>query len=427
MNILIRNGRVIDPANQLDAITDMYVMNEQIAALGEAPKNFRADQTIDASNLWVLPGLVDLAAHLREPGQTHKADIASETRAAASAGITTLCVPPDTHPVIDDPAVVELITRKSRLSGQTKVVTLGALTAGLKGERLSEMVTLGNAGCVGVSNAHQPLTNSLVLRRAFEYAATHNITVHIEANDNWLGSGCAHEGAVATRLGLPPISPAAETAAIAHHLEVMGDSGVRVHFGRLSCARSVDMINQARDRGLKVSADVAAHQLHLTEQDIAGFNSNCHVLPPLRSQRDMEALRLGLKNHIINAICSDHQPHDRDAKLAPFPSTEPGMSALETLLPLTLKLVSEGHLDLTTAIASLTCGPAHILGLDAGTLGTGKTADICIIHPDSDWTLEVSNIQSRGKNTPFNGWHFSARVLYTLIHGKLVYSPSDIS
>ena len=422
MNILIRNGRVIDPANQCDEITDVYIVDGLIAAHGNAPKNFRADSTVDASNFWVIPGLVDLAAHLREPGQTHKADIASETRSASHAGITTLCISPDTQPVIDDSAIVELISRKAKQSAHSKVVTLGALTADLKGERLSEMVTLKDAGCVGVSNARKTLTNSLVISRAFEYAATHNITVHVEANDHWLGSGCAHEGAVATRLGLPPISTAAETAAIALHLELMGDSGVRVHFGRISCARSVDMINHARDRGLLVSADVAAHQLHLTEQDIAGFNSNCHVLPPLRSQRDMEALRLGLKNNIINAICSDHQPHDRDAKLAPFPSTEPGISALETLLPLTLKLVQEGHLDITAAIACLTCNPAHILGIDAGTLGIGKAADICVINPDADWTLSTNDIQSRGKNTPFVGWHFSAQVMHTLIDGKLIYS-----
>ena len=422
MNIQIRNGRVIDPANQRDETCDVFIIDGHIAALGSAPKNFRAEKILDASNLWVIPGLVDLAAHLREPGQTQKADIASETRAAASAGITTLCVPPDTHPVIDETAVVELISRKCRQSGHSKVVTLGALTAGLKGERLSEMVTLKDAGCVGVSNARKPITNALVMRRAFEYAATHDITVHIEANDFYLGSGCAHEGAVATRLGLPPISPAAETAAIAHQLELMGDSGVRVHFGRLSCARSVDMINHARDRGLLVTADVAAHQLHLTEQDIAGFNSNCHVLPPLRSQRDMEALRLGIKNHIIKAICSDHQPHDRDAKLAPFPSTEPGMSTLETLLPLTLKLVNDGHLDLLTAIANITCGPAQILGIDAGTLGLNKAADICIINPEADWTFTSENILSHGKNTPFVGWHFSAQVMYTLVDGKIVYS-----
>lgn len=422
MNILIQNGRVMDPANQRDEITDLYIVNNKIAAIGQMPQDFRAGKTIDANNLWVLPGLVDLAAHLREPGQTHKADIASETRAASSAGITTICVPPDTLPVIDEPAVVELIHRKAKQSAQAKVITLGALTAGLKGDHLSEMVTLKNAGCVGVSNARKPLTNSLVLRRAFEYAATHDITVHIEANDNWLGTGCAHEGAVATRLGLPPISPAAETSAIAHHLEIMGESGVRVHFGRLSCARSIDMINHARDRGLKVSADVAAHQLYLTEQDIAGFNSNCHVLPPLRTQRDMEALRLGIKNNIITAICSDHQPHDRDAKLAPFPSSEAGMSTLETLFPLVLKLVNEGHIDLVTAITNLTCGPATILGIEAGTLGIGKAADICILNPEAEWTFNVNEMHSRGRNTAFGGWHFTGKVVHTLVDGKLVYS-----
>lgn len=422
MNIFIHHGRLIDPASQYDNIADLYIVDNKIAAIGQAPKNFKPDQTINASGLWVIPGVVDLAARLREPGDTQKADIASETTAACRAGITTLCVPPDTHPVIDETAVVELITRKAKQSAQTKVVTLGALTAKLKGEQLSEMATLKNAGCVGVSNARKPLQNSLVIRRAFEYAATHQITVHIEANDPWLGNGCAHEGAVATRLGLPPISTAAETAAIALILELMGDSGVRVHFCRLSCARSVDMINHARDRGLKVSADVAAHQLHLTEQDIAGFNSNCHVLPPLRSQRDMEALRLGIKNGIINAICSDHQPHDRDAKLAPFPSTEAGISALETLLPLTLKLVNEGHLDLNAAIASLTCNPAHILGIDAGTLSIGKAADICIINPETEWRFDANDMQSRGKNTPFSGWHFSGQGMYTLVDGKMVYS-----
>jgi dihydroorotase len=422
MNIHIQHGRVIDPANQRDDITDVFVSNGNILALGKAPKNFKADQVIDAKGLWILPGLVDLAARLREPGQTHKADIGSETRAAAAAGITTLCLPPDTSPVIDGPSVVELIDRQTKAAQQSNVVTLGALTAGLKGELLGEMATLKKAGCVGVSNARKPVNNSLIMRRAFEYAATHDITVHIEANDPALGNGCAHEGAVATRLGLPPISAAAETAAIAQQLELMGDSGVRVHFGRLSCARSVEMINQARDRGLKVSADVAAHQLHLTEQDIAGFNSHCHVLPPLRTQRDMEALRLGLRNGVINAICSDHQPHDRDAKLAPFPSTEPGMSTLQTLLPLTLKLVNEDQLDLMTAIASITWQPAQILGIDAGTLGTGKAADMCILDPDTEWLLLPNQIPSRGKNTPFVGWSFTGKVIYTLVNGEIVFS-----
>ena len=249
------------------------------------------------------------------------------------------------------------------------------------------------------------------------------MTVFIEANDPWLSNhGCAHEGPISTRLGLPPIPYSAETAAIAHQLELIADTSVRAHFCRLSCSHSVEMINQAKANGLKVSADVAAHQLHLTELDISSFNSNCHVLPPLRSQRDMETLRRGVAEGILSAICSDHQPHEIDAKLAPFPATQAGISALETLLPLTLKLVENGQLDLSTAIASLTCEPARILGLNTGNLGPEKPADICIINPSTEWTLENDNIHSRGKNTPFTGWPFKGKVSHTLVNGDIVYA-----
>jgi dihydroorotase len=421
-HIIIKNGRLIDPANQRDEVTDIFISNGTIASTTKKPSGFKAEQTIDANNHWVIPGIVDLSARLREPGQEHKADITSECIAATTAGITTLCVPPDTDPVIDEPAVVELIHHKANNAGHAHVVALGALTAKLKGEHLSEMAALKLAGCVGLSNARHPIQNSLVLRRAFEYAATQNMTVFIEANDHWLSNnGCAHEGAVATRLGLPPIPYAAETAAIAHQLELIAETGVRAHFCRLSCAQSVEMINQAKAKGLKVSADVAAHQLYLTEFDINSFNSNCHVLPPLRSQRDMEALRRGIAEGILTVICSDHQPHELDAKLAPFPATQAGISALETLLPLALKLLDEG-IDLNTTIASITCEPARILGINAGNLSDQMPADICIINPDKEWTLETSNLQSRGKNTPFNGWNFKGKVTHTLVQGDVVYS-----
>ncbi len=417
----IKNGRIIDPANQRDEIADLFIDGETIAAIGEAPVGFKAQETIDAKDHWVIPGLVDLCARLREPGQEHKADILSETRAAAHAGITTLCMPPDTDPVIDEPAVVDLIQNKAQAAGFSKIATLGALTAKLKGEHLSEMAALKQAGCVGLSNARHDIQNPLVIRRAYEYAATHHITVFIEANNAQLSNqGCAHEGAVATRLGLPPIPYAAETASIAFHLELIAETGVRAHFCRLSTARSVEMINHAKSRGLKISADVAAHQLHLTEMDISSFNAQCHVLPPLRTQRDMEALRHGLSAGIINSICSDHQPHENDAKLAPFPSTEAGISALESLLPLSLKLVENGQLDLSSAIASITYEPARILGINAGTLSCGAIADICIIDPKQDWTLQADSMQSRGKNTPFAGWHFSGRVSHTIINGRLI-------
>ncbi|VAW70938.1 Dihydroorotase [hydrothermal vent metagenome] len=419
--ILIKNARVIDPANKLDKTTDIYIHNQRIAGIGDAPAGFHPEQTINAEKLWLIPGIVDLSARLREPGLEHKANIESEARAAASAGITTLCVPPDTDPVIDEPAVVELIHRKARLAGQSHVYTLGALTAGLKGEHLSEMAALKEAGCVGVSNCRNAINSPLVLHRAFEYAATHNITVFIEAHDKHLGAnGCAHEGAIASRLGLTPVPYAAETVPIAQILELIHETDTHIHFGRLSCARSIELISKARARGLNVTADVAAHQLHLTDIDIASFNSQCHVLPPLRSQRDMEALRRGVAEGVISSICSDHQPHEIDAKQAPFPATEPGISGIETLLPLTLKLVDTG-MPLSTAIASITCNPAHVLGLDVGHLGVGALANLCLIDPEKDWMFDANEMLSHGKNTPFSGWYFSAKVVRTLIEGNTVY------
>ena len=422
--LLIKNGRLIDPANQIDRITNLYIVDGRIIAIDEAPSGFELQQTIDATNHWVIPGIIDLCARLREPGLEFKANITSETIAAAASGITTLCVPPDTDPVIDEPAVVELIHRQAENAGHGNVITLGALTAGLRGEHLSEMASLKTAGCVGLSNAKQPVQNLLIQRRAFEYAATHGITIFIEANDISLANnGCAHEGPIATRLGLPAIPVSAETTAIAQQLELIEESGVSAHFCRLSTARSVEMIAQAKARGLNVTADVAAHQLHLTEMDISSFNSYCHVIPPLRSERDRNALRTGLLSGAINAICSDHQPHESDAKLAPFPSTEPGISALETLLPLTLKLVEMDVITMDRAIASLTSEPAAILGINAGTLSPGQIADICIINPELEWQLDTSRMLSLGLNTPFEGWGFKGKVSHTIINGDLVMAP----
>lgn len=421
-NILIKNARVIDPKNQLDEVTDVYISIQQIAGIGTAPDNFTADETIDANGLWLIPGIVDLSARLREPGLEQKANIKTEARAAASAGITTLCVPPDTDPVIDEPAVVELIHHKAKQAKQSQVVTLGALTAGLKGKQLSEMATLKKAGCVGISNCKNTIDNTQILHRAFQYASTHNITVFIEAHEPHLSAnGCAHEGPIASRLGLTPIPYAAETAPIAQVLELIRGTDIRVHFGRLSCARSIELIHEAKASGLQVTADVAAHQLHLTEMDISSFNSQCHVMPPLRSQRDMQALRRGVANGAINSICSDHQPHELDAKQAPFPATESGISGVETLLPLTLKLVDNGQLSLNTAIASITCNSAAILGLDVGHLSVGSTANLCLIDPEKEWVFHSADMLSHGKNTPFSGWNFKGKVTQTIINGRTIY------
>jgi dihydroorotase len=422
MNLAIRRGRVIDPANGVDRITSLFVGGGQILSIDDPPADFGIDRTLDVEGQIVIPGLVDMAVRLREPGQEYKATVASETRAAAAAGITSLCCLPDTSPAIDSPAEVELVQQRALAAGFCRVYIIGALTAGLKGQTLSEMAALKAAGCVGVSNALQPIDNLLVLRRAMEYAASQRLTVHLYPFDHALANqGCAHEGAVATRLGLPGIPAAAETAAMGQLLALIEQTGVRAHFCRLSTARAANMVTRATHDGLAVSADVCAHQLFLTEEDIGDFNSLCHTLPPLRTKQDLEGLRQGVARGSIIAICSDHQPHDIDAKQAPFPATEPGISALESLLSLMLRLVEEGVLNLPDAIERVTAGPAGVLGIAAGTLSIGSPADICIYRPDEHWSLTADKLLSHGRNTPFLGWTFTGRITHTLLGGQIVY------
>ena len=425
MTLLIRNGHLIDPANSIDKQADIRISDGKITAIETANTITPGtdERVIDATELTVTPGLVDCCARLREPGLENKATIRSETVAATRAGITTLCCPPDTDPVIDEPAVVELIHQKAANSGHSHVVTLGALTAGLHGEHLSEMYALKQAGCVGLSNCRKPVENSLILKRAFAYAATFDLRVFIEPDEHWLSiGGCAHEGKIATRLGLKGIPVSAETIAIARALELVAETGVSTHFGRLSSAQGAALIARAKNEQLPVTADVSAHQLHLTEQDISSFNSVCHVIPPLRTQRDMEALRNAVANNTIDAICSDHQPHNLDAKQAPFASTEAGVSSLETLLPLCLRLSGQTDLKISELIDKVTYSPARILGIDAGTLSVGANADICIFDEAEDWQLDTDSIHSHGKNTPFYGWNFQGKVKHTIVDGKLLFS-----
>ncbi len=422
MRVTIRGGRVVDPANQVDRHCDLHLADGRVAAIGDPPPGFEAEQSIDAEAQVVCPGLVDLRAYLREPGQEHKATIASETQAAAAAGITTLCCPPDTAPVIDTPAVVELIHKHAIESGTAHVEVLGAMTQGLDGLQLAEMGALSDAGCVGVSHATRPIENTQVLRHALEYAATFDLTVFLHPEDPWLGRGrYAHEGAVSTRLGIPGIPETAETVGLARDLLLVEQTGVRAHFCHLSTARSVQMVADALARGMSVSADVNAHHLHLTVMDLLDVTPNCHLRPPLRSQRDKEGLRAGLADGTLSVVTSDHQPHEADAKLKPFSDTEVGASGLETLLPLTLRLVDDGELNLSQAIAALTCNPARVLGVPAGSLAPGNPADVCIFDPDALWTLDEKLMVSRGHNSPFLGWEFKGRVSCTLLGSKPVY------
>jgi dihydroorotase len=420
--ILIQGGRVIDPAGPIDSVHDLYLADGRVVALGAKPDGFTADRVIPAQGRIVCPGFIDLCARLREPGHEYKATIAGESEAAAASGITTLCCPPDTDPVVDTPAVANLIREKAQRAGKVRVLPIGALTRGLQGKDLSAMSALKGAGCLAVSNAHAPMANTLVLRRALEYAASHDLLVIVRPEDPHLADlGCVHEGPVGTRMGLPGIPYAAETVAVAQVLALIEHTGARVHFAQISCVRAARAIARAQEKGMPVSADVAAHQLHLTEADIEGFDALCHVRPPLRGRADRDALQEAVRDGVIAAICSDHQPHEPDAKLDAFPSTEPGMASLETLLPLALSLVDEGVLSLNRAIAALTSGPAAVLGLDSGTLRPGAPADICVFDPEARWTVGEGTWLSGGRNTPFWGKTFTGRVSHTLLAGRVVF------
>jgi len=428
VNLHIKNGRIIDPANEIDAVADLYIADGRIAAVGRAPRDFRAAEVIDAKKFIVSPGWVDLSARLREPGQDQKATIAGETRAAAAGGVTTLCCPPDTRPVIDTPAVVELIHQRAAQSGRARVVCLGALTQELKGEVLAAMHSLKRAGCVGVSNAMAPMVNTEVLRRALEYARTCDLTVFLHAEDAWLaGQGCIHEGAFSTRLGLPGIPETAETVAVARDLLLIEHTGARAHFCRLSTARAAMLVAEAMRRGLPVTTDVSVQHLFHTDAETAGFNSAYHVRPPFRSPLDRDGLRKALRAGVISAVCSDHQPQDQDAQRQPFAATEPGISALETWLPLMLRLVRDKVLDLPAAVAACTIKPARILGSPAGTLTAGASADVCIFDPQEDWVVAEDTLLSTGKNTPLLGEHVQGRVRVTLLGGKVIHRAARSS
>jgi dihydroorotase len=421
--IHIQHGRVIDPANNIDRVGDVYIVDGKIAALFAVPEGFYADTVIDATGKVVCAGFIDISTRLRDMGHSRKATFKSETRAAASAGVTTMCLQPDTRPVMDAASIAEYVKDLAEKAGYPQIYPIGALTQKLEGAELSSMLAMKQAGCIAVSNANAPVKNLLILRRAMEYAASHNLLYICRPNEFSLSNnGCAHEGAIATRYGLPSIPEAAETIALAECLELAELTGCRVHFGQLSCKLSVIKIHQAKKYGLNISADVAIHQLHLTESDMIPFDSAYHVLPPLRTEADKKYLRQGLASGTINSLCSDHQPHDLDAKLGAFPETESGVSSLETLLPLMLKLVAQNDITLEQGITALTQQPAQILGLASGALTVGFSADVCVFDPTLEWQINSDTWQSRGLNTPFWGQTMTGRVTHTLQAGKVIFS-----
>lgn len=421
MRTRIFGARVIDPASGLDQASDLYLDGGKIIALDQAPTGFVAEQQIDATGLVASPGLVDLSVALREPGYSRKGNIASETLAAAAGGVTSLCCPPLTKPVLDTSAVAELILDRAQEAGHTKVFPIGALSKGLAGEQLAELVALRDAGCVAFANGLAPMANNRTLRRALEYAATFDLTVVFHAQDADLAEGgLAHEGPTASFLGLAGIPETAETVALARDLLLVEQSGVRAHFSQLTSARGAEMIAAAQARGLPVTADVAMYQLILTDEALQGFSSLYHVQPPLRTAFDRDGLRQALKAGVIGAIASHHQPHEADAKLAPFGATEPGISSVELLLPLALTLVQDGLLDLPTLLARLTAGPAKALRLPAGRLAVGAPADLLLFEANGQ-TLAGETWYSKGGNSPFIGHCLPGKVRYTLVDGRISY------
>ncbi|MEO7392610.1 MAG: dihydroorotase [Ramlibacter sp.] len=434
MKILIRNGRVIDPASNFDELCDVTLAAGRVVSIKHIPPGFSASKVIDASGCIVAPGLVDLAARLREPGHEHEGMLESELAAAVAGGVTSLVCPPDTEPVLDEPGLVEMLKVRAEKLHQARVFPLGALTRNLQGEILTEMVELTEAGCVGFSQAEVPLASTQVLQRAMQYASTYGYTIWLRPQELHLGGGVAASGALATRLGLSGVPIAAETIALYTIFELVKITGARVHLCRISSAAGVDLVRQAKAQGLAVTCDVSINSLHLVDNDIGYFDSRMRLNPPLRQQRDRDALREGLADGTIDALVSDHTPVDEDAKTLPFAEAEPGATGLELLLGLSLKWARESGIGLPRALAVLTSEPARVLGAALGTLQAssgriveGGIGDICVFDPLAEWMIEPQALRSQGKHTPFSGHELPGRVRCTIAAGQIAYEGWDFA
>ncbi|GGI20280.1 dihydroorotase [Oxalicibacterium faecigallinarum] len=425
MKIHIKNGHLVDPANGIDAQQDVYIAAGKVVGIGQAPEGFAASKVIDATGLIVAPGLVDLSARLREPGYEHKATLESEMQAAVQGGVTSLVCPPDTDPVLDEPGLVEMLKHRARLLNQAHVYPLGALTTKLEGKSLTEMAELTDAGCIGFSQADQPILDTTVLLRALQYAKTFDFTVWLRPQDPHLGrSGVAHSGPVASRLGLSGVPVMAETVALHTILELVRVTGARVHLCRMSTAAGLELVRAAKKEGLPITCDVGAHHVHMTEMDIGFFDSNARLNPPLRGQRDRDAIRAGLLDGTVDVICSDHTPVDDDEKLLPFGEASPGATGLELLLSLALKWgeeCAEPKKAVAQAIAKVTSDAARIVGLQAGQLGVGSVADVCLFDPAVHWKVEAAALASQGKHTPFVGYELAGQVKATIVAGHIAF------
>ncbi len=439
MKILIRGGRLMDPAASTDEVLDIAIVAGRVIGVGKVPADFSPNRTIDATGCIVAPGLVDLSMRLREPGQEHAGMLESEMSAAVAGGVTSLVCPPDTDPVLDEPGLVDTLKFRAEKLHQSRVFPLGALTRGLKGEELTEMVELTESGCVGFSQAETPIVNTQVLQRALQYAATFGYSVWLRPQDFWLGKGVVASGPLATRMGLSGVPVAAELIALHTVFELLrgtlksGERGVHLHVCRISSAAGLDLVRQAKAEGLPVTCDISVHNLHLTDTDIGFYDSRLRLQPPVRQQRDRDALRQGLLDGTVDALVSDHNPVDTDAKTLPFAESEAGATAVELLLGLAWKWGQQDQVPLRRVLEVLTSGPAAVLGHSLGTLqasvgriAVGGVADLCLIDPGAHWMVRQDVLRSQGKYTPFEGHELPVSVKMTLVGGQVAYDAAAL-
>lgn len=427
VGLKLTNGQLFEPGKGLISNPGLLIRKGRIEAVGKQAQAVEGVATLDASGHVIAPGFIDLCCNLREPGNGQKGNIASETRAAAHGGFSTVCASPETSPVNDSGAVTNLILDRAVSRGVVRVLPIGAITRGLDGDMLSDMAGLKAAGCVAVGNGSRGVSNARILRRCMAYAQTFGLTVMFRPENTALAAdGYAHDGKVTTRLGLLGIPEVAETAAVMEMLLLAEETGVSLHLSQLSCARSVEMLAQARDRGVKVTADVAMHQLVFTESALAGFDSRFHVRPPLRGETDRQALVAGVRDGLIDAIVSQHQPHDSAAKQAPLAATEPGLSSIESVLSLGLELVQKKELGLPDLLRALTTGPAAVLGREAA-LTAGAPADLCLFDPDGQWQPSATTLLSAGKHAPVLDRFLPGEIKLTLVAGRAAWQASGIT
>ena len=426
MTVLIKNGRVIDPTNGLDEPKDLLIDKGKIKAL-ESPSKINIDtgekqSIIDAKDCVVCPGLIDMHVHFREPGFEYKETIESGCRSAAAGGFTSVAVMPNTNPVNDTRSVTEHLLSLAKTKGIINVYAIAAITRNLAGERLSEMADLKDAGAIAFSDDGRPVMNNELMRRAFEYSKMFKLPLiqHSEMLDLTEG-GCMNEGIVSTELGLKGMPAEAEDIMVYRDIALLEKTGGRLHVAHISSKNSVDLVRQAKSRGLPVTCEVAPHHFTLTDEAVRGYDTNTKMSPPLRTISDVDAIKKGLKDGTIDIIATDHAPHDIVDKQVEYQNACFGIVGLETALPLSLKLVDEKILSMSELIKKLTSTPAGIFNLSSGNLSLGNDADILIFNPNFEYSIDISKFHSKSKNSPFDGWKVKGKVIRTLVRGKTVY------